>query len=200
MTNQSGIYTLTHVDSGRIYVGASRNLDARRYSHYRELHLNKHHCRELQVDFNGSACGNSAVEFTVINVCPVEALHEMEKLHIEALSPSYNQNAAGGGLRKEATEETRQKMRERMTGHQIRYIGTFKTPFGDFTSSKKGSDASEGGMSQASVWKACRNSDTLITRRSYVKTRYLKENFDESIIDNKTWHDLGFGFVAKADA
>lgn len=200
MTIKSGIYKITHVDSGKIYVGASRDLDARRYSHYRELHLNKHSCSEMQADFNASACGNSAIDFQVVEFCPIEALHEMEKLHIEALSPSYNKNAAGGGIRLEISEQTREKMKARMQGNQIRFIGTFKTPFGDFTSSIKAAKACSIDFSQAAIWKACRYSDTVITRKAYVKTKYLNQNFDESIVGNKTWADLGFGFVDKNDA
>lgn len=200
MRNKSGIYKITHVDSGKTYIGATRNLASRRYSHYRELHLNKHICVEMQSDFNASACGNSAIDFQVLTFCPIEALHEQEKFHIEALSPSYNKNAAGSGLRIEITDQTREKISNRMKGNQIRCIGTFKTPFGDFTSSSKAAKACSVDFSQAAIWRACRYSDTVITRKSYVKTKYLNQNFDESIADNKTWADLGFGFVDKNDA
>lgn len=199
MAHKSGIYKITHVDTGKSYVGASCNLDARRYSHYRELHLNKHICQEMQADFNASACGNSAVNFQVIELCPVDALHEKERLHIAAISPAYNRNAAGGGLHKKITEKTRQKMRDRMTGNQIRYVGVFKTPFGDFRSSCSAVANSNGAISQSGIWRACRYSDTVITRHIYAKTRYLNQNFDDTII-GLTWADMGFGFTPALDA
>lgn len=198
MTNSTtGIYELTHIESGKTYIGASQNLKSRVYHHNRDLHLNRHHVPALQNDFNQTATGNSAVSFAVLEYCDFDQLHEREDFHIETKKPVYNTKAAGGGVRL-ITEEARNESRKRLVGKQMRFIGDFRTPHGVYSSSFRAASASEVRMSQFAVWKACKNPDTVITKLAYAKSLYLSTLHDHSVI-GKTWAELGFGFVPKAD-
>ncbi|WP_455918675.1 GIY-YIG nuclease family protein [Ensifer canadensis] len=195
MENNIGIYALTHVETGKTYVGASTNIRTRKYHHYRQLHLNKHYAKEMQADFNASACGNSAVDFRVLEYCATDKLSERESFHIETTAAEYNSNAAGGGGMRVITDKTREKMRNRVLGKQLRYVGDFQTPWGMFRSSQAASRAIDGLMSQPGIWNACTRNETIITPLSYAKSKYLKANHDKSVI-GKTWESLGFSFSA----
>lgn len=194
--NNVGIYQLTHLDSQKTYIGASQNLKARVYHHNRDLHLNRHHVPALQNDFNQSATGNSAISFAVLEYCDFDQLHEREDFHIETKKPVYNTKAGGGGVRV-ITDEARNNARNRITGKQMRYLGDFVTPHGVYSSSFRACSASEVRISQYALWKACRNPETVITKLAYAKSVYL-QSLGEGVI-GKTWAELGFGFVAKAE-
>jgi group I intron endonuclease len=196
----TGIYSLSL--NGKVYIGASQNLKSREYHHFRELHLDSHHIPALQADFNQVAAisGNSAVSFEVLEYCSLEQLHEREDFHIETtkpIKPVYNSKRAGGGLRV-ITDASRAKSAARLKGKQMRYDGDFITPWGVFQSSIRAASASEVAISQFAVWKACKNPDITITRLAYAKSRYLSYHYDESVI-GKTWRDIGFSFIAKAE-
>jgi group I intron endonuclease len=194
MTEQnSGIYIFEHLPTGKQYVGASSNLKRRKYQHLRSLHLGYSHNEEMQIDFQQSAIGNSAMDFRVIEYCEVAELGAREKSYIEAINPAYNVNVGGGGIR-EVSDNFREQMRKRLTGVQIRKVGTFITPFGEFPSSAAVAQSS-GLISQAAAWNACRKSSTEITRNAFVKSAYLQANFDENVV-GKTWAEIGFSFVS----
>lgn len=189
-----GVYIVTHKDSGKSYIGASRNLKKRRYNHYRELHVGTHKCTELLVDFQMTNSGNSAVDFRVLEYCDFDMLAEAEKSYIDAMKPEYNHRTGGGGIRP-YSDELAERQRNRWTGKQMRRIGTFITPFGSYQSSYTAADESEGTMSQFGVWKTCRSPERRINRYAWSKSAYLQRHHDESVI-GKTWSELGFGFKA----
>jgi group I intron endonuclease len=196
MTNiTTGIYSLTL--NGKVYVGASQNLKSREYHHLRELHMDCHHVPALQAEFNEVASGNSAVSFEVLEYCDFDQLHEREDFHIETKRPDYNSKRAGGGLRI-ITDESRAKSAARLKGKQMRYDGDFICPHGVYQSSIRAAQASEVTISQFAVWKACKFPETVITKLAYGKSLYLQSLHDRSVI-GKTWADLGFNFVAKAE-
>ena len=192
----SGIYAITHIDTGAVYVGASTNIRSRKYNHFRKLHLNKHHCKELQNDFNESAIGNNAVSFEVLEYCERTALADREKFHIDAADVVYNTPTHAGSGCFEVSEDRRDIMRDKLTGAQIRHVGTYILPWGSFSSSVKAAKASKGMMSQAGVYNNCTKPETEITPFAYAKSRYLHTNFDESVI-GETWAKLGFGFIGQ---
>ncbi|RVK19414.1 hypothetical protein CN165_12650 [Sinorhizobium medicae] len=196
MTNENdncGIYVIEHRDTGRTYVGASSNIKKRHYHHLRELYKGTHHNEELQEAYNQSATGNSCLEFRTIELCDIDELGERETAHIVGLNPVFNQYEGGGGYFV-VSDSWREKQRKRLIGKQIRKVGTFKTPFGDFPSSCAASRAVDNLLSQPAVWNVCTNPEIEITRQAYCKSRYLQANFDESVI-GKRWSDLGFGLI-----
>lgn len=52
MIKLQGIYTITHIESGRTYVGSSKNVMKRLASHKSDLKNNKHHNPALQNYYN----------------------------------------------------------------------------------------------------------------------------------------------------
>ncbi|AYD01758.1 GIY-YIG nuclease family protein [Neorhizobium sp. NCHU2750] len=191
----TGVYIVTHIESGKTYIGASRNLKKRRYNHYRELHIGTHNCTELLIDFQMSNSGNSAVDFRVLEYCEFDELAEVEKSYIDAMKPDYNHRTGGGGIRP-YSEELADRQRKRWTGQQMRRIGTFITPFGSFDSSYTAADMSEGTMSQFGVWRTCKSAERRINRHAWSKSAYLQKHHDESVI-GQTWASIGFGFSAE---
>jgi hypothetical protein len=102
---------------------------------------------------------------------------------------------------KKHTEESRKKMSEAQKGKRVgekhpKFKGYYVTPFGTFSSSID-EQIKENNISYVAIIRWCKtNNDTIITKMSYAKSRYLRENFDESII-GKTYKELGFSFICK---
>lgn len=194
-TNENcGIYQFIHVDTGRSYIGASSNLKRRKYHHFRSLHLGYAKTTEMLIDYQNSAVGNSAMEFRVLEYCDHSKLVEREQAQIDAHKPEYNTRRGGAGIRI-PSEEFKEKQRQRWTGRQMRVVGVFTTPWGEFSSSNAAAEAIDGLISQPAVWTSCTRSDKVITRNSWSKSAYLQKHHDESVVGT-TWAELGFGFKA----
>jgi hypothetical protein len=67
------------------------------------------------------------------------------------------------------------------------------TPFGKFASSKN-VKIKENNISYKSIIKWCKTNNLIISKKTYSLSKYLQENFDESII-GKTFADIGFSFA-----
>lgn len=67
MKNDSGIYTLTCIANGKIYVGQTTTLRTRRNVHFSELKRGLHRIEELQKDFNNY--GKDAFVYEVLIKC-----------------------------------------------------------------------------------------------------------------------------------
>ncbi len=63
----AGIYSITHLDSGRRYVGSAKNVSRRLSVHRANLRGGKHFCRYLQNAWN--KYGESAFRFEAIEAC-----------------------------------------------------------------------------------------------------------------------------------
>ena len=61
-----GIYRINCKVNGKVYIGESTVICARIGSHFNQLAANKHHCRELQADWNNF--GTKAFECFVLEV------------------------------------------------------------------------------------------------------------------------------------
>jgi hypothetical protein len=103
---------------------------------------------------------------------------------------------------KHHSEKSRKKISEAIKGKYVgekhpRFKGYYVTPFGIFTSSID-KQIKENNINRVTIRKWCKtNNNTIISKISYRKSKYLKENFDESIIGN-TFADIGFSFSSSS--
>lgn len=77
-----GIYNITDTESGRSYIGSSKNIEVRWYRHRTSLRRGVHHSPHLQRVFDKRGEGN--LTFTIVEVCPVETLLDREQYYLEA--------------------------------------------------------------------------------------------------------------------
>jgi len=116
-----GIYAITHVASGKQYIGQSVNISQRWAQHRFELRRNHHKSRHLQHAWN--KYGADAFSFTVLEYVEpgddlIVRLTEREQFHMDASfseqgSRGYNYVPAGGSnLGYRHSPETREHMRE----------------------------------------------------------------------------------------
>ncbi len=81
---KSGIYHIVCVETGRIYVGRSENLEARWEQHWKMLLDGRHHNKGLQATFNQN--GGGLLSFRVRDYCHPVFLAYAEALEIETLT------------------------------------------------------------------------------------------------------------------
>ena len=105
----SGIYKITHIDTGRIYIGQSTNLKARKYSH-KSAKQNYHLANAI------NKYGWDSFKFEVLVYAEgLEYLNYLEEQIIKSydcLSPN-GFNLRQGGNNSTFSEETKKKMSER---------------------------------------------------------------------------------------
>ena len=88
-SNTSGIYTITHIASGRVYVGQSCNLEKRWQSHRSYLMRDAHDNQKLQRAW--TKYGHKAFAYAVVElVAHAHALTEREQHWIDALGAATN--------------------------------------------------------------------------------------------------------------
>ena len=78
----SGIYKITNLTNGKIYVGQSKNIFLRRKQHFTALHDGNHENKQMQQDWNRN---NHGFRWDVIEYCPVNQLNSREKYWIDTL-------------------------------------------------------------------------------------------------------------------
>ena len=112
-----GIYAITHVATGRRYIGSSVNIAARWSAHRKALEYGTHANQRLQRVWQ--KYGSVAFSFEVVE--PVDErgqLLEREQAHIDATRDAYNMGRAGQAMRgrthsPEAIERMRARRRQR---------------------------------------------------------------------------------------
>lgn len=107
---KSGIYLITNVVNGKMYVGSSKSITKRKYSHFYQLEQKKHGNPHLQSSHD--IYGKSAFHFEILEYCNIENLREREDWWIVLLGSrdpdkGYNLRTAE---RQEHSEETRAKI------------------------------------------------------------------------------------------
>lgn len=113
----SGVYIIKNTINGNTYIGSSKDIHGRFYTHRYELRKQKHHCRYLQNAWD--KYGESNFVFEILEECiPFkETLLEREQHYIDTLNPTYNHlPKAGSRLGSKASSETRTKMSASMKG------------------------------------------------------------------------------------
>lgn len=131
----SGIYTITHLDSNRVYVGSSVNVAKRLKEHLGYLLKGKHHNHKLQRAWN--KYGSDSFVFEKIESVANNRLKDREQFWIDAFlaaEDGYNiMSKADSVAGFKHTEETKIKMRKAKEG---RYIGSSNPNFGKTTTDK----------------------------------------------------------------
>ena len=85
----TGIYYIKNKVNNKIYIGATRNFEKRKKQHLYALQAQRHHNKNLQVDWDFYKADN--FDFVFLQQCDEYELLELEKMLIEAnISICYN--------------------------------------------------------------------------------------------------------------
>lgn len=82
MMGKCGVYSITNIKNGKVYIGSSKNIKERWWQHKYELKLNKHSNEHLQRSYN--KYGEDAFKFQVIDYCEENERHALEQNYINA--------------------------------------------------------------------------------------------------------------------
>ena len=119
---ESGVYRITNIRTGRAYVGSSVNVSKRLAWHFNELERGVHHCGHLQNSYN--KWGKDAFDCDIIEyIDDVTKLIEREQFYIDSLGFKnlYNSSpTAGSSLGVKRSEETKAKLRTRIISPETR--------------------------------------------------------------------------------
>lgn len=105
-----GIYRITNVISGKVYVGSSRNTTKRKYEHFYKLKKGIHHNSHLQSAYD--KYGKESFHFMVVEICSDGLLTEREDYwigHYDSRNPEKGYNLLSAD-RREVSEETKAKI------------------------------------------------------------------------------------------
>jgi len=128
----SGIYTITHAESQKKYVGSSVDIRKRWWEHRKQLRGGYHHSPMLQRAWN--KYGEDSFIFSTILICEKQELVRYEQGMIDSLGPFYNcYPLAYSSLGYKHTEESKKRMGE----GQRKY-------YSDPAARKKASDSHKG--------------------------------------------------------
>jgi len=84
----SGIYKISNTINNKIYIGSAVNFTIRYNRHKHHLIKNNHHSPILQNHVN--KYGIETLEFSIIELCIKDILHEREQFFIDKLLPVFN--------------------------------------------------------------------------------------------------------------
>lgn len=109
-----GVYCIqSKISPHKIYIGSSRDVRTREYHHFNNLR-NNNHCN-IKLSNHVKKYGIDDLDFFIILECEKDKLIENEQFYIDALNPFFNiRKIADSPLGTKMSEETRQKMRDRV--------------------------------------------------------------------------------------
>ncbi len=127
----SGIYRITCVVTGKIYVGSAVNLYQRRYTHFSHLQRNEHHNPKLLAAWN--KYGSDAFTFEVLELVLPMSLTAREQYWFNKLKPfgkkGFNlDRVAGSRFGRVVSQASREKSRATQLGRPSTRIGWKPTP------------------------------------------------------------------------
>lgn len=99
-----GVYQITCIENGLIYIGSSKNIEQRWKNHRRELRLNRHNNMFLQADWN--KYGENAFTFEILEQCKEEERYNLEQQYLDKLLPFYRTGKGYNISEKSTTRNT----------------------------------------------------------------------------------------------
>lgn len=114
-----GIYRIFHVESGKSYIGQSKDVEARLCNHF--WHLQKETHRNCHLQRAYSLYGADAFKSEILQVCTQELLTQQEQFWMDfyRLEGLYNSAPAAGstaGFKFSLSDEQRQRISEAQKG------------------------------------------------------------------------------------
>lgn len=113
-----GVYKITNIINGKVYIGQSINIKARWKDHVNALNRQDSHSILLQRAWDKYKEENFT--FEILELCPEDMLDKIEMKYIElydARNNGYNIES-GGNSNKHLSDDTKQKIREACLGRQ----------------------------------------------------------------------------------
>jgi hypothetical protein len=117
---KSGIYSITNLKNGKVYIGYAKNIRIRWNHHRSALRLGKHPNKHLQDSWNRH--GESSFEFKVVELCTEELLCRREddwckllQTHKKGYNMRLTDPSKATGA---ASTETIEKIRKALTGRK----------------------------------------------------------------------------------
>lgn len=87
--NRTGIYRWEHIESGKSYIGSSKNLSLRFKQYFNYNHIS-HPKRNLRIYKALLKYGYSGFKLEILEYCDVSLLLQREQYYFDALNPEYN--------------------------------------------------------------------------------------------------------------
>jgi len=114
-TKKSGVYKITNIESGKFYIGSSKNIENRIVDHKRDLKKNNHQNIILQRSWN--LHGSGSFTFETIEECVPEECLKREQYYLNLLKPymgiGYNINTCANGGDSFTYHPNKEEMREK---------------------------------------------------------------------------------------
>ena len=133
-TIKSGIYKITNIESGKFYIGSSKNIEKRFSDHSRDLRKNEHQNIILQRSWN--LHGSGSFVFEIMEECDPQECLKREQYYLDLMMPymgvGYNINTCANGgdsfTYHPNKEEMREKNRILSTGENNGMFGRTHSP------------------------------------------------------------------------
>lgn len=119
---KTGIYTITNIVNGKLYLGCTIDFSKRKHDHLKKLRTNSHKNKHLQDSFN--KYGEQNFRFEILVECTKEMLASEEHywsnlLKIHDRKFGYNQRPTHPYNKIVQTPETIEKMRNSLKGRKL---------------------------------------------------------------------------------
>ena len=116
----AGVYQITCIPSGNVYIGSSVALDRRLREHKRELRIGTHCSSYMQNSWN--KYGHDAFEFKVLVICEKDMTLFYEQILLDALEPKFNTaKIAGSNAGIARSDETKKRMSKAQRNSRKKY-------------------------------------------------------------------------------